>query len=193
MDRNGRRTAGRAGGIGLLVAAAIGLGAAGAEAGHGPRPSPQGPAWAVRSLDDLVRLCPAELEALYRASPPPAIPCGKVTGRPVIRPGSAIAVPASKLGRAAWQGKVFDPANGRAVNRFFGVRMIRGELYYAESWHDGRPALILDYGRTSRVYGRYRDELREVAPGLLLGLMYDRTDRSMTRYFALDAGTAGGR
>ena len=194
MDGNGRRMAGRGSAIGLLVAAAIGLGATGAEAGQGPRPSPQGTAGpVVRSLDDLVRLCPADLEALYRASPPAPIPGGKVTGRPVIKPGSAMAVPASKLGRAAWQGKVFDPANGLAVNRFFGVRMIRGELYYAESWHDGRPALILDYRRTSRVYGRYRDELREVAPGLLLGLMYDRTDRSMTRYFALDTGSAGGR
>lgn len=142
----------------------------------------------VRSLDELVRLDPVALEALYRQSPPAAIPSGRVTGRPVILPGSLIAVPASKVGRAVWQGKIFDQENGIAVNRFFGVRAIQGELYYAESWLDGGPALILDYERTSRVYGQYRDELREVAPGLILGLMYDRRPPcpKRTRFFALE-------
>jgi hypothetical protein len=142
----------------------------------------------VRSLDDLVRLDPVALEALYRQSPPAPIPDGPVLGRPVVMPGSIAAVPASRAARLVWQGKVFDPANGVAVNRFFGVEAIHGELYYGTSWLDGGPALILDYERTSRVYGRYRDELREVAPGLVLGLMYDRRPACPTRarFFALD-------
>src|SRR5690606_3032293 len=118
-------------------------------------PPPSG--LAVRSLDDLVRLDPSALEALYRQSPPAAIPSGRVVGRPVVMPGSIAAVPASRAARAVWQGKVFDPTNGVAVNRFFGVEAIHGELSYGPSWLDGGPSLILDYGRTSRVYGRYRD------------------------------------
>ncbi|QDV32374.1 hypothetical protein [Tautonia plasticadhaerens] len=174
----------------------VGMGTVGVPAnGQDPRgpgiPAPP-TGLAVRSLDDLVRLDPAALELLYRQSPPAPIPNGKVVGRPVVMPGSVAAVPASRAGRLVWQGKVFDPAAGIAENRFFGVRAIKGELYYAESWLDGGPALILDYGRTSKVYGRYRDELREVAPGLVLGLMYDRRGPvpKRTRFFALDYGSA---
>ena len=49
--------------------------------------------------------------------------------------------------------------------------------------------MILDYEGTSKVYGHYRDEIREVAPGLYLGLMYDRTTNpaSLKMYFAFDA------
>ena len=74
-----------------------------------------------------------------------------------------------------WQGKVFDPAEPLAVNRFFGLPMIRAQVYQDRSWLDGAPALVLDYSRTSRVYAQYRDEIRQVAPGLFLGLMYART------------------
>lgn len=158
---------------------------------QGPEVPPPPSGWGVQSLDDLVRLDPIALESLYRQSPPAPMPAGKVLGRPVVLPGSIVAVPASRAGRLLWQGKIFDPETGIAVNRFFGVRAIRGELSYGESWLDGGPALILDYERTSRIYGPYRDELREVAPGLVLGLMYDRRTPKpkLVRFFALDVHT----
>ena len=86
-----------------------------------------------------------------------------------------------------WQGKVVEPGQTSAVNRFFGIRIIRGKLYYGPSWMDGNPSIILDYSTTSLVYARYRDEFREVAPGLFLGLMYARTspDPKLKMYFAL--------
>jgi hypothetical protein len=53
---------------------------------------------------------------------------------------------------------------------------------------DGRPALIIDYSRTSHVYARYRDEIRQVGPGLYLGLMYTRTapQPTLKTYFLLE-------
>ena len=49
------------------------------------------------------------------------------------------------------------------------------------------PSIVLDYNRTSKVYERYRDELREVAPGLYLGLMFDRniSPTRLKMYFAV--------
>jgi hypothetical protein len=140
----------------------------------------------VRTVDDLARLTPAGLDALYAhgaASPPPA---GKVRGLPLIAPGRRVGPLASRAGRLAWQGKTFDPAQSTAVNRFFGLRMIRGNLSFGPSWRDGQSSLILDYNGTSTVYGRYRDEIRQVAPGVYLGLMYDRSTNppTFTRYFA---------
>ena len=95
----------------------------------------------------------------------------------------------SRGARLLWQGKVIEPDQATAVNRFFGMRIIRGQLYQGPSWLDGAPALILDYSQTSRIYARNRDEIRQVAPGLFLGLMYDRTTAPprLSMYFALEA------
>ena len=99
-----------------------------------------------------------------------------------------LATCASRAARVVWQGKVFRDDGTTAVNRFFGVRAIQGNLSYAPSWLDGRPALILDYQGTSLVYGRYRDEIRQVAPGLYLGAMFARkkSGPEFTRYFAFE-------
>ena len=49
--------------------------------------------------------------------------------------------------------------------------------------------LVLDYAQTSLVYADNRDEIRQIAPGLFLGLMYDRTTAppGLSMYFALEA------
>ncbi len=88
-----------------------------------------------------------------------------------------------------WQGKVIEPGQTSAVNRFFGVRVVRGQMYQGPSWLDGQPSLVLDYSQTSLVYANNRDEIRQVAPGLFLGLMYDRTTAppGLVMYFALES------
>ena len=94
----------------------------------------------------------------------------------------------SRGSRLLWQGKVIEADEATAVNRFFGMRMIRGQLYEGPSWLDGRPSLILDYSQTSRIYADNRDEIRQVAPGLFLGLMYNRTTAppELSMCFALE-------
>lgn len=145
----------------------------------------------ARALDvhSLLAMTPAQLDALYMASPPAPLLSGKVRGTPILRPGSALSRPISHGARLLWQGKIFRPEEFTAINRFGGMRVIEGELYQAPSWLDGRHSLILDYARTSHIYADYRDEIRQVGPGLYLGLMYDRTTCPPRRvmYFALEA------
>ena len=142
----------------------------------------------VATLEDLARLSAPQLEALYRQSPPGPVPPGKVRGL-ALYPDARFPLAKSKAARVAWQGKVFSPETGTAVNRFFGLRAIKGKVYAGSSWLDGAPAMILDYEGTSRIYGNYRDEIRQVAPGLYLGLMYDRTTSppGFKMYFAFDS------
>ncbi len=141
----------------------------------------------VRRLDDLSRLTPGQLEALYAQSAPGAIPRGKVRGLALLRPGTKFGPAISRGARVTWQGKVFNADGTSSINRFFGVKAVRADVSYGPSWRDGNPAIILDYNRTSKVYERYRDELREVAPGLYLGLMFDRnvSPPKLKMYFAV--------
>jgi hypothetical protein len=164
---------------GLLAAAVSAMG----QGASGGAPMP------AITIDGLAGMGPAGLDQLYRQSPAGTVPRGRVRGRALPYPGTRLAPAASRASRLVWQGKVFDPDAATAVNRFFGVRMIRGNVSQGPSWLDGRPSLILDYQGTSLVYGRYRDEIREVAPGVYLGLMYERRGSSatLTRYFAFEA------
>jgi hypothetical protein len=141
----------------------------------------------VMTVDDLVRMTGPQLDALYAAGTVPPIPNGRVTGRAIYYPGTKLTVPMSVGARLVWQGKIFDSAAASAKNRFFGVRSVPGQLYEGESWKDGGAALILDYEKTSRIYANYRDEIRQIGPGLYLGLMYDRRTSPVTlkMYFAL--------
>jgi hypothetical protein len=166
--------------VGTLAAV---VGATVSAVAQGPSSTPP-----VLTISQLVRMSPAELDCLYDQAPAAPMLDGRVPGRAIVFPGKRLAGPASGAARLVWQGKEFRAADATATNRFFGVPAIWGVLYYGPSWRDGRPALILDYQATSRVYEPYRDEIRQVAPGLFLGLMYERTcpQPTLKMYFALE-------
>lgn len=140
-----------------------------------------------RGMRDLVRMSRADLEALYLASPPAPHPSGFLPGRAIKSPGSRTTLATSRVTRLVWQGKVFRD-DGTMINRLFGAaKAIPADVYQGESLIDGQPSLILDYSR-SKLWPDVRDEVREVAPGLYLGVMYrgDPVARQKM-FFALDA------
>ena len=140
------------------------------------------------SVDRLLQMSGPELEAVYRQGTVAGIPPGRVNGTAILAPGTRRNGTMARGTRLVWQGKIFDPAEYSAVNRFFGLPIVRAQVYQEQSWLDGSPALILDYSRTSRIYAQNRDEIRQIAPGLLLGLMYARTTPQPTLhlYFVLE-------
>jgi len=144
----------------------------------------QGPA--PLTLDRLVRMDAGSLDAIYRGGEPGPIPDGRVRGR-VLYPDKAFAAGRSGAARLVWQGKVFDAGSGMASNKFFGMKAVKARVGCGPSWRDGAPAIILDYQGTSAVYADVRDEIRRVAPGLYLGLMYGRSTPcpDFKMYFAL--------
>ncbi len=182
-----RREARKFGILGLIVAALVAASPPHAHPAE-PEATPMQAPTEIRTLDDLVALSAPQLDQLYRQSGPGPMPTGKVHGR-ALYPDARFPRARSNAARVAWQGKVFDPSTSTAINRFFGVRAVKGNVYTGPSWLDGNPSMILDYEGTSKVYGNYRDEIRQVAPGLYLGLMYDRTTSPMSlkMYFAFDS------
>jgi len=183
-------------GLGVLIGTLLGADVASAQT-----PVPRGPWTAVRPspqaepcvsagadpIESLLRMSPEQLDRLYQQAAIGPIPSGRARGNVLFRPGTPMARPLTKASKIVWQGKLFHADDSSAVNRFFGVPVIRGKVYYGTSWMDGNPSIILDYSTTSLVYANYRDEFREVAPGLFLGLMYARTTPQPTlkMYFAL--------
>jgi hypothetical protein len=80
---------------------------------------------------------------------------------------------------------VVDPDGKALRNRIgpLGVLAIRATVRYEESLLDGRRAIVLDYSRD--VLAHYiRDEMREVAPRLYLGIVYLNGRKTVN--FALD-------
>lgn len=128
-----------------------------------------------------------QLIDLYASSPPGPIPDGPGRGVALIFPGTplanAFAIWTTLIG---WQGKTFDAARGRLVNRItpFRINAIAAQVYLGPSMIDDRPCIVLDYSKTSTVARFVRDEIRNVAPRLYLGFAYCRRIRTIA--FGLD-------
>ena len=147
-------------------------------------PAPQ--TYAVRTASDLVKMNRCDLEALYRGASVGCPPSGKFRGRVIINPGSRITGPASQFTRVIWQGKIINEET--MVNRVFGVRAVPARVYIGQSYLDGKPSVVMDYAGSSRLFSAYRDEIREVSPGLYLGMVHKRTDAGaeLKAFFALE-------
>jgi hypothetical protein len=121
----------------------------------------------------LLGMATSQLEELYQASPAGPIPMGDTMGTAIIAPGTPLVRAMATFVRLfQWQGKVFDPAAGTLRNKItpFGVRAIVAKVYKGTSWIDGNECIVLDYSKTSLIARWVRDEIREVAPGLYLGV-----------------------
>jgi hypothetical protein len=137
-------------------------------------------------VSDLLDMPEKELEKLFRKSPPGEIPDGEADGTVLVAPGTNLSNPAAKLFHlVAWKGKVFDREKGELLNEVgpLGLKAFRAKVYKEASWFDGKEAIILDYSKTSLLAQWIRDEIREVAPQLYLGLVF--WERAKILHFAL--------
>ncbi|MGH7227247.1 MAG: hypothetical protein ACRELF_28870 [Gemmataceae bacterium] len=141
-------------------------------------------------LEQLAGMSWCDLEQLYRQAGAGAIPAGYLRGRAIYCPCAPLTPARSKMSRILWHGKHFCPDQGILINEWsFGAKAVRARVCYGESWLDGQPSIVMDYRGMSHVWGNVRDEIREVAPGLYLGLMFRCKSCQPRRksFFALEA------
>jgi len=140
--------------------------------------------------ESLSRMSRSELEAIYRGAATSSMPSGFVRGR-VLHMNGPMANVRERTGNAAWRGKTFDPAGGAMVNKWlFGFDAVKARVEPGTSWLDGEPSLIADYrGVTKVIWRDMRDEIREVAPGLWLGIAFhgDHRRPGYAALFALES------
>lgn len=141
-------------------------------------------------LEQLACLNWCNLEQLYRQATPGTIPAGYLRGRAIYCPCDPLNSARSKISQSIWHGKHFCPADGTLINQWcLGTQAVRARVCYGESWLDGKLSIVMDYRGMSHVWSNVRDEIREVAPGLYLGLMYrcKAGQPRMKLFFALEA------
>jgi hypothetical protein len=134
----------------------------------------------------LLSMSQKELDDLFSSSPSGDIPNGEAQGTAIIAPGTVFSQEiASLINIFGWQGKTFDAAHGTLTNRIlaFGINAIVAQVYKDQSWFDNKECIVLDYSKTSLVAKHIRDEIRQIGPGLYLGLVY--WEKSRTIHFAL--------
>ena len=123
----------------------------------------------------LVGATTGQIGALFRAGGAGTIPDGRSRGTVLLGTGGLLARPAAMVSYALlWRGKVVNARQGRLKNLIsaFSIQAISAAVYQQDSWYDGKPCIVLDYSKTSFVARMIRDEIREIAPGVYLGLVF---------------------
>jgi hypothetical protein len=134
----------------------------------------------ITDAEEFLKLPEAQLDNIFRETSAGPIPNGQGEGTAIIAPGTAVSDTIAKFVHIfSWKGKVFvpdpvDPQRATLKNRLLllGTKAIVAEVYRGESWLDGKECIVLDYSQTSIVAQWIRDEIREVSPGLYLGVVY---------------------
>ena len=124
---------------------------------------------------EISKLSSIEVDQLFRNAEAGPIPDGDAEGTAIFWPGSLTEPVVQKLVEGlAWQGKVVDASARTLKNKILpmGFKAIEADVYTDRSWFDGKDCIVLDYSRRSLVARKVRDEIRQVAPGLYLGLVF---------------------
>ena len=127
------------------------------------------------------------LGELFGAGTAGAIPDGRGKGTVLLGTGGRLTrVAAAVCYALAWRGKVVNAREARLKNIVtpLGIQAIEAAVYKQDSWYDGEPCIVLDFSKTSFVARMIRDEIREIAPGVFLGLVF--WGRRHVLDFALD-------
>jgi hypothetical protein len=151
-----------------------------------PGPGRADPPMATLSLDQLQRLCPSELEALYTQADIGTPPIGCTRGRVLSLADTRLPRVKACAFNLTWKGKCFE-ADGAFINRWPGFKALSSRAEPGASWYDGRPSLVMEYAPGTPLFANLHDEIREVAPGLYLGRLYERCPcPRFVGYFALE-------
>jgi len=129
----------------------------------------------IRNPNAFLKMSAEELDDIFRQSSAGNLPDGEGQGIAIIAPGTAVSDEIAKLVNLfTWKGKVFDARKGELRNKILplGHKAIVARVYKDKSWFDKNEAIILDYSKTSLLAKWIRDEIREVSPGIYLGIVF---------------------
>ena len=129
----------------------------------------------------------AQLDDLFGSSPAGDIPAAKLrVRRESSRRDGPYGEIAELISLFGWKGKPFDAVAGTLRNRIsaFGIDAIVAEVLQGEQpVQTGKECIVLHYSKTSKSASRIRDEIRQIGPGMYLGVVFWEKKRTIN--FAL--------
>lgn len=134
----------------------------------------------ITDPQEFLKLQAEQLDEIFRRGRVGSLPEGEGEGTAIVAPGTPISDDIARFIHIfQWKGKVFEhdmnnPAHGWLKNRILllGSKAVVADVSKGASWFDGKECIVLDYSHTSIVAQWIRDEIREVSPGVFLGLVY---------------------
>lgn len=143
---------------------------------------------ACLTMKDLQQMSECELAALYASSDVGTPFSGPMDGKILLITDAKCPKLRAKFQNIAWKGKNAQP-DGTFVNRWVGgIEKIGSRYEIAPSWIDGKPAIVVEYPSDTKLLWNMRDEVRQVAPGLYMGPIFDRCPCPKFRgYLAIQA------
>ena len=139
----------------------------------------------VLTLRYLQKASECELNRFFEQAAPGPIPVGYARGQVLRMTDAKLPRLQARLASSIWKGKHFEE-DGAFINQWPGFQALRSKAEFGTSWHDGKPAIVIEYPPNTPLFGNNRDELREIAPGLYLAKLYERCPCPRFRgYFAI--------
>lgn len=127
-----------------------------------------------------------ELEQLFANAPAGCCPVGHCRGRVLCLTSTRHPRFRACLTSSVWKGKNFEE-DGSFVNQWLCCQALRSRACMGTSWYDCQPCIVVEYPLHTPIFGKTRDELREICPGLYLARLYDRCPCPKFRgYFAIE-------
>lgn len=126
-------------------------------------------------LKKFLTMSGEQLDELFGKSPAGDIPTGKTDGIAIVASGTKISDEiAHFVNIFTWKGKIFEPEKGQLINRIGVIEhpFVVANVYKDKSWFDNKECIVIDYSKTSLLAHSIRDEIRQVEPGIYLGLVY---------------------
>ncbi|MBX9653502.1 hypothetical protein K2Y11_07760 [bacterium] len=140
--------------------------------------------------DRLLHLSYCELEALYRTLPAADLTGGYYEGTVLWGKKDCAREIKAEVTSFVWKGKWIYPEQATMLNQVGHKQIVPATIYSGTSYIDGGASLIFDYSCSTKFARKARDEVRQICPGLYLGIMHVKNHHGcpeLKNYFLLEA------
>lgn len=140
------------------------------------------------TISTLSKMNSSQLEDLYRNGKIFEPTDGYLKGKAFPKPDKLGHQLRSEAIGTIWKGKNIYAKDAIMLNQVGKKQIVAASISKEESWLDGKPSVIFDYATGPKWAQKARDEVREISPGLYLGIMYyrDCPCPKMAMFFALE-------